>query len=249
MHTVKIGSLRLEVGSLQESVALVRRRLGGQMATAASFGFLNPHVYNLSVAEPGVAAFLQRCEAVCLDGVGVAVAGSLLNRARLPRVVMHHVFDDCVRTGLLRGRVVLLGLTAAEIGQARQHLARAAPSAEFVACHHGFLPDRDYVAILQEHRDADLVLAGMGTPRSEQVLLLAADICSRALCWHVGGGSLRHWAGTKRRAPAWVSRSGLEWLHRMAYEPETRPRYTRGLARFVRHLLLPAGPPPGGHPR
>jgi N-acetylglucosaminyldiphosphoundecaprenol N-acetyl-beta-D-mannosaminyltransferase len=248
VNAVRIGSLRLSVVGFEESVALVRERLTSARASAVAtcLGFLNPHVYNLGVADRRVAAFLQRCEAVCLDGIGVAWAGSVLNAARLPRVVMHQVFDHCVATGLLRGRVVLLGLTTEDSARAAEGLRRAAPHCDFVAVHHGFLADADYDAILREHRDAGLVLVGMGSPRSERILLGASQICAHALCWHVGGGSLRHWAGTKRRAPALVSRLGLEWLHRMAYEPQTRTRYTIGIPSFVGHLLMDSLRPPRG---
>jgi N-acetylglucosaminyldiphosphoundecaprenol N-acetyl-beta-D-mannosaminyltransferase len=190
------------------------------------------------VLDSCVATFLERCDAVCLDGIGAVLAASLSNRARLPRVIMHHLFDAGIAAGLLRGRVVLLGLTPEDNARAARQLRGAAPLADFIAIHHGFHSEQDYAAILGEHRNAEFVLAGMGSPRSERVLLLAADICPRALCWHVGGGSLRNWAGTKQRAPAIVSRLGLEWLHRMAFEPHTRERYTVGIPAFVRHLLM-----------
>jgi N-acetylglucosaminyldiphosphoundecaprenol N-acetyl-beta-D-mannosaminyltransferase len=112
--------------------------------------------------------------------------------------------------------------------------------ADFVAIHHGFHQDQEYRAILRNHADASLVLIGMGSPRSERILLLASEICHRALCWHVGGGTLKQWAGTKRRAPAVVTQLGLEWLHRMTFEPQTRTRYTTGIPLFVRHLLTAA---------
>jgi N-acetylglucosaminyldiphosphoundecaprenol N-acetyl-beta-D-mannosaminyltransferase len=235
---MRIGSLRLNVSAPLESQALVRDRLAGAPEASACLGFLNPHVYNHSTCDASVAVFLQRCQAVCLDGIGVVLAGSLLSRSWLPRAPMHRVFDDCVAAGLLRGRVMLLGLTASELASARASLEQAAPHADFVASHHGFHSDDDYAAILREHDDADLVLVGMGTPRSERVLLQASEICRHALCWHVGGGTLRQWAGTKRRAPALVSRFGLEWLHRAAYEPQTRPRYVIGIPAFARQVLV-----------
>jgi UDP-N-acetyl-D-mannosaminuronic acid transferase (WecB/TagA/CpsF family) len=69
---------------------------------------------------------------------------------------------------------------------------------------------------------------------------MASEICHRALCWHVGAGTLKQWAGTKRRAPAVVMKLGLEWLHRMSFEPQTRTRYTVGILLFVRNLLSAA---------
>jgi N-acetylglucosaminyldiphosphoundecaprenol N-acetyl-beta-D-mannosaminyltransferase len=236
MHPVRIGSLRLNISSRDDALDLIRCS-ASPSATSACLGFLNPHVYNQGVTHPPVTAFLQRCDAVCLDGIGATIAASLLGRAFLDRVVMYQLFDFCVAAGLVRGPVVLFGLSDEEITRAAQELRRAAPKADFVAVHHGFHQDEEYRAILRSHADASLVLVGMGSPRSERILLLASEICPRALCWHVGGGTLRQWAGTKRRAPAIVTQLGLEWLHRMSFEPPTRTRYTTGIRLFVRHLL------------
>jgi len=208
--------------------------------TSACLGYLNPHVYNQSVTHPPVGAFLQRCDAVCLDGIGATIAASLFGRACLDRVIMHQLFDFSIAAGLLRGPVVLFGLSAEEITRAAEELRRAAPMADFVAIRHGFYQDQEYRAILRNHTDASLVLIGMGSPQSERILLLASEICHRALCWHVGAGTLKQWAGTKRRAPAVVPQLGLEWLHRMIFEPQIRTRYTAGIPLFVRHLLSAA---------
>lgn len=206
-------------------------------ATSACLGYLNPHVYNQSVSHPPVAAFLQRCDAVCLDGIGAIIAASLFGGARLERVTMYQLFDFSIAAGLVRGPVVLFGLSAEEITRAAGELRRAAPMADFVAVHHGFHQDQEYRAILRDHADASLVLIGMGSPQSERILLMASEICHRALCWQVGAGTLKQWAGTKRRAPAIMAQLGLEWLHRISFEPQTRARYTSGIPLFVRHLL------------
>jgi N-acetylglucosaminyldiphosphoundecaprenol N-acetyl-beta-D-mannosaminyltransferase len=240
MHPVRIGSLRLNISSRDNALDLIRRSVTSPFATSACLGYLNPHVYNQAVTHPPVAAFLQRCDAVCLDGIGAIIAASLFGRACLDRVIMHQLFDFSIAAGLVRGPVVLFGLSAEEITCAARELRRAAPMADFVAIHHGFDQDQEYRAILRNHADASLVLIGMGSPQSERILLLASEICHRALCWHVGGGTLKQWAGTKRRAPAVVAQLGLEWLHRMAFEPRTRTRYTTGIPLFVRHLLSAA---------
>jgi len=240
MHPVRIGPLRLNVSSLDNAVDLIRRSVNTPGETSACLGYLNPHVYNLAVVDPTVAEFLQRCDAVCLDGIGATIAASLFGRARFHRVIMHQLFDYSIAAGLVRGPVILFGLSDEEITNAARELRRAAPTADFVAVQHGFQEDQEYRAILRDHADASLVLVGMGTPRSERILLWASEICNHALCWHVGGGTLRQWAGTKRRAPAFVAQFGLEWLHRISFEPETRTRYTTGIPLFVRHLLSAA---------
>ena len=240
MHPVRIGSLRLSVSSRDDAVDLIRRSVTSPLATSASLGYLNPHVYNQAVVHPPVAAFLERCDAVCLDGIGASIAASLFGRTRFGRFTMYKLFDFSIAAGLIRGPVVLFGLSAEEITCAARELRRAAPMADFVAIHHGFDREQEYLAILQNHADASMVLVGMGSPRSEEILLMASKVCHGALCWHVGGGTLKQWAGTKRRAPIVVTQLGLEWLHRMSFEPETRTRYITGIPLFVRHLLSAA---------
>jgi exopolysaccharide biosynthesis WecB/TagA/CpsF family protein len=237
MSTDRIGSLKLNVIGASEAMKWLGSRLSSPTQGSACFGFLNPHVYNHCGSDRRVAAFLERCRAVCLDGIGVAAVGRIQNRRWLPRVTMYQVFDAVVAAGLLRGRLVILGLSADDCAQAVRQLKAAAPQADFVGCYHGFLSDHDYRVILRDYSHVDAILVGMGTPRSEHILLQASEICDRALCWHVGGGTLRQWAGTKRCAPELVSQIGLEWLHRMVFEPEVRMRYVTDIPLFVGHIL------------
>jgi N-acetylglucosaminyldiphosphoundecaprenol N-acetyl-beta-D-mannosaminyltransferase len=50
------------------------------------------------------------------------------------------------------------------------------------------------------------------------------------------GGSLDFIAGKVRRAPQWMSASGLEWLFRLAQEP--RRMWRRYLVRDPKFLLI-----------
>jgi N-acetylglucosaminyldiphosphoundecaprenol N-acetyl-beta-D-mannosaminyltransferase len=52
------------------------------------------------------------------------------------------------------------------------------------------------------------------------------------------GAAFDFHAGTRRRAPAWMQRTGTEWLHRLLSEPRRLVgRYTRTNARFAGMLL------------
>jgi N-acetylglucosaminyldiphosphoundecaprenol N-acetyl-beta-D-mannosaminyltransferase len=196
-------------------------------------GYVNPHVYNLAGAHASVRAFLEDCDFACLDGIGTAFAARAQNRAWLPRLVMDQVFDAAVAAGLVRGDVLLLGLRQAEIEAAGKALRRVSRRLRVVGCFSGFLTDAEYAEIFRRHAGIDFILAGMGTPRSEAILSQARRSLPEAVVWHVGGGTLRNWAGSKDRAPRWVSRAGLEWAHRVWREPETRKRYSRGFPVFV----------------
>ncbi|MGH3737277.1 MAG: WecB/TagA/CpsF family glycosyltransferase [Micromonosporaceae bacterium] len=78
--------------------------------------------------------------------------------------------------------------------------------------------------------DPDIVFVGLGFPRQERLIThLAAALPGT---WFVGcGASLAFAAGEVRRAPRWMRRTGLEWLHRLASEPR------RLFRRYVVHDL------------
>jgi N-acetylglucosaminyldiphosphoundecaprenol N-acetyl-beta-D-mannosaminyltransferase len=84
---------------------------------------------------------------------------------------------------------------------------------------------------------AGFVFIGLGSPKQEKFAwehrtrIQAVQLCV--------GAAFDFIAGTKTRAPRWMQRAGLEWLHRMCSEP-TRlgRRYVLGNARFL-SLIVP----------
>ena len=64
----------------------------------------------------------------------------------------------------------------------------------------------------------DVVYVGLGFPKQERVI---ADLRPRLSgAWFMGcGAAIGFVAGTHRRAPRWMQRTGLEWLHRLGNEP------------------------------
>ena len=73
----------------------------------------------------------------------------------------------------------------------------------------------------------DVVLFGFGAPKQELWVHAHADRLEAkvALCI---GATIDFLAGEKRRAPRWMRRVGLEWLHRLSTEPRRlAKRYLR----------------------
>jgi N-acetylglucosaminyldiphosphoundecaprenol N-acetyl-beta-D-mannosaminyltransferase len=92
---------------------------------------------------------------------------------------------------------------------------------------------------------AGLVFLGIGSPRQENFAWEHRDdIAAVQLCV---GAAFDFIAGTKRRAPEWIQRSGLEWLYRFCSEPvRLGKRYLSSNMRFlsllIRQLLASNGP-------
>jgi len=69
----------------------------------------------------------------------------------------------------------------------------------------------------------DLVYVALGTPKQE--LLIDRLRMTLPSAWWMGvGASFTFAAGRVPRAPAWLRRLGLEWLHRLAHEPRRLAR-------------------------
>lgn len=66
---------------------------------------------------------------------------------------------------------------------------------------------------------ATFIFIAVGAPQSEKIahaILQDARATGIALCI---GASLEFLTGMKRRAPRWMSRAGIEWVHRLATDP------------------------------
>jgi N-acetylglucosaminyldiphosphoundecaprenol N-acetyl-beta-D-mannosaminyltransferase len=66
--------------------------------------------------------------------------------------------------------------------------------------------------------DPDIIYVGLGSPKQERLIERLHGYLPRA--WWMGVGiSFSFLAGAVQRAPSWVQRSGLEWVHRLMQEP------------------------------
>jgi exopolysaccharide biosynthesis WecB/TagA/CpsF family protein len=141
--------------------------------------------------------------------------------------------------------VTVIGGTAAvvETLRARYRLARLA--------HHnppmGFIRDPAAVAetvdFVRAH-PAQFVFLCVGSPQQEKLaaaIVAAGGVTGIGLCV---GAAAEFVAGVKQRAPDWVQRANLEWLHRLGSEP--RRLWRRYLLEAPRLLRLMGGVPRGG---
>jgi N-acetylglucosaminyldiphosphoundecaprenol N-acetyl-beta-D-mannosaminyltransferase len=83
----------------------------------------------------------------------------------------------------------------------------------------------------------DIVYAGLGFPKQERLIARLAPALPAT--WFVGcGAAIGFAAGAQRRAPQWMQRTGLEWLHRLGHEPgRLFRRYVIHDAPFALRLL------------
>ena len=94
--------------------------------------------------------------------------------------------------------------------------------------------------------NAHIVLVGRGCPRQE--IWVANHLGKVSAAMMAVGAAFDFHAGTVRQAPAWMQRTGLEWLFRLIQEPRRLwRRYlftnTQFVYLFIKTLLIPRSTP------
>ncbi len=216
---VWVDALTFE-GALDAFEALVLRRRGGRVFT--------PNIDHVVIAEHDArfAAAYAHADLSFADGMPL-VALSRLRSVRLPEKVSGSDFTlPLMARAAARGwRVYLLGGMPGVADTAAERLRERYPSIEIV----GRDPARIDLAASAEERTAevariaatrpDIVMVALGAPKQEVWIDEVADRLAPAVLIGVGA-SLDFLAGTAVRAPAWMSRAGLEWLHRLSHDPK-----------------------------
>ena len=81
--------------------------------------------------------------------------------------------------------------------------------------------------------DAQVVWVGLGAPKQELLMAALEESLPDRLLLGVGA-AFDFLSGSKPRAPRWMHRCGLEWVHRLAHEPRRLSgRYLRTNSVFV----------------
>jgi N-acetylglucosaminyldiphosphoundecaprenol N-acetyl-beta-D-mannosaminyltransferase len=231
--------LGVQVADLDVASAVARLSAWLEGGGRRALYFVNAHTLNVASRDAGFRAVLNRADAVFGDGTGVRWAA----RARGRRLKANLNGTDLM-PALLQARpgtrVFLLGSTTDRIGVAAAAFQARFPGIQVVGAHHGYLRDessaRAVVAKINAVRP-ELLLVGMGNPLQERWIDRWRHELDVPLAVGIGG-FLEYFSGALDRAPVWMRRGGLEWVHIMLRQPWKAGRYLAGNPAFIARLLL-----------
>ena len=122
-------------------------------------------------------------------------------------------------------RIYFLGGEGRTAETASLQLTREFPGLSVAGFSSPWLPTEPDDAAVEPTRQAltearpDIVLVALGSPKQEW--LISKLRRSLPACWFIGVGmSFSFTTGDRSRAPLWMQRTGLEWVHRLASEPK-----------------------------
>lgn len=180
---------------------------------------------------------------VLCDGTPLVWASRLLGNPLPERVAGADVVPLLIRVAAQKGyRLFLLGASADSARRAVERLQGQYPQL-VIAGHYSppFNPllEMDHDEIRRRVRQAkpDLLLVSFGCPKQEKWVAMHYRSLGVPVTAGVGA-TIDFLAGQVKRAPAWMQRSGTEWIYRLAQEPRRLfRRYTTDLWVFGTSIL------------
>ena len=186
---------------------------------------------------------LTEADLVLCDGMPLVWASGFLGRKLPERVTGSDLVPLLLAEAAREGwRVFFLGGTEESIAGAAQNVQAQHPALKLVGAYSPpfrSLLEMDHEAIVQRVKAAkpDLLFVAFGCPKQEKWINMHFRRAGVPLSIGVGA-TIDFLAGTVRRAPVWMQRSGLEWVFRWLQEPRRLfRRYVTGLWVFGREIL------------
>lgn len=187
--------------------------------------------------DPSVLAILQRSDLAIPDGMGIVWGARIVGvpiRERTSGVDL--VPALAARAAIDGWRLCLFGAAPGVAERAAQILQERSPGADVVGMEAPVIDadggmDPAAAETLREI-DADVIGVALGNPKQERWIARHGAAVGAPV--YIGiGGSLDFLTGVTRRAPPWMQRAGLEWIHRALSEPRRLAgRYAKDLVVF-----------------
>lgn len=237
----QIFEIPVELGRPAE---LLRRITGwvGRSGEARRIMYVNAHVLNQSREDATLRAALKQADLVYCDGYGVRLAAKAMDVEIPHRMTGADWIWSLAKLCESSGQsVYILGGEPSVAREAATRMSRSYPNLRVVGAHHGYFdldsPHAERVVEDINARRPDIVLVGMGTPKQELWVQRNAARVNADVLWTVGA-LFDYVSGRVPRAPGWLADNGLEWIFRLAVEPQRMwRRYLLGNPVFLWRVL------------
>jgi N-acetylglucosaminyldiphosphoundecaprenol N-acetyl-beta-D-mannosaminyltransferase len=224
LPTVHVDGVRLHAVTEQRAIEHILDELdAGRGGTVVTPNL--DHVHRC-LRDLSFGALVAEASLVVPDGMPLIWAGRLQGTPLPQRVAGSDLISSLSAAAARRGRsIFLLGGDPTTADRAAEVLKKANPDLKVTGA---YCPPRGF-----EHNDAEMkrikatieaaqpniIFVALGSPKQEYLIQRIRPVLPSA--WWLGVGiSFSFLCGDVRRAPRWIQRIGLEWLHRLAQDPK-----------------------------
>ncbi|MBO0451203.1 MULTISPECIES: WecB/TagA/CpsF family glycosyltransferase [Enterococcus] len=218
MNKIELFDLLIDEGSLEETVEEMIERI--QRNEVIEHVGVNSNKVVLSHRDAEIKKIIQQADMVSADGYSVVRACRWLKKKDIDRVTgidtMMALLKQAEELGLT---VYFLGTKETILNKLLEVLKQQYPKLKIAGAQHGYFKDEQEVVKKIADCQPQMLFIGMTSPYKEAFVNKYKKELNANLIMGVGG-SFDVLAGEISRAPVWMQRNGLEWLHRFMKEPQ-----------------------------
>ncbi len=249
--TVTLLGIRIDNLTMSEAVEALADLAGHHEPSQVSF--VNADCVNIAFRDIEYRSILRGSRLVLADGIGIKLAGKLLNRNIRENVngtdLLPVLLAELEKRDL---GIYLLGGKPGIADDCASWATASYPGLRICGTHHGYFSPAEEAQVVDTIRQsgAQVLMAAFGAPRQEKWIEGHHEALGINVQMGVGG-LLDFYSGRLPRAPIWMRELGMEWLFRFWQEPRRMwRRYLVGnlvfLSRVLRESLRsPQSVPPG----
>ena len=208
---------------MDEAQALADAAIANRQPCLLSTG--NAYTIVMAQSNAELMTHYHQADAVLPDGMIPVWLTKLLPRSVPDKIAGPIFFQEFTRRAAQKGhRIFLLGSSEAVLAKMKANMETFAPGVSIVGTLSPpfakmFTEDQDQAMLdAIDNAAPDALFVGLQAPKQE--LWLSKHHARLKVPVRMGvGAAFDFTAGTKKHAPAWVSRIGLEWFVRWADEP------------------------------
>lgn len=205
--------------------------------------FLNADCANIASKDPVYKSILQAADLVLADGIGIRLAGRMVNqhiRENVNGTDMFPILCEALRQKGLG--IYLLGGRAGVAEAAARAMTAKFPGLKIHGAQDGYFEQSKEAEVIDIVRasGADVLFVAFGVPKQEKWISAHKEALGVKVAIGVGG-LFDFYSGRIPRAPAWMRELGMEWFYRFLQEPRRMwRRYFVGNARFLYRVVREA---------
>ncbi|MCH7411687.1 WecB/TagA/CpsF family glycosyltransferase [Belliella sp. DSM 111904] len=213
---------------------------------------INPHSYHVALKDDFFHDSLMQAEILLPDGVGIVLANKLINRSKIQKIAGYDVFLHILESNKNKPiKCFFLGSKDSTLKLIEDRLRKEYPNIEFGCYSPPFKSEFssfDNAEMIGRINDftPDFLFVGMTAPKQEKWTKTNREFLDVNVICNIGA-VFDFYAGTTKRAPDFMVKSGFEWLHRSLKSTRllkrtltTSPLFVHyTLVEFVRNLLRP----------
>jgi exopolysaccharide biosynthesis WecB/TagA/CpsF family protein len=183
---------------------------------------VNGHGLALSLFDKKYRRDLLDADVIHADGQPLVIASRFLTKSPLPeRTATTDVFHDVAEAAEREGKsFFLLGGTDEVVQACRRRMIELYPDLRIVGIRSGYFSLQEEMQVCEEINEtgADIVWVGLGKPKEQAFCVRNRNRLTAN--WLVTcGGCFNYVTGHYSRAPDWMQKGGVEWIHRLLTQP------------------------------